>query len=148
MNKKPSPADLIAYLYDELGEVKRQEIEEYLAVYPKAMEEIENLQEARDVLRLIPKQAVDTPMILLSTPSAPTRKLTWWRPAIGIAATFGFLLLAAGYSGIQIGHNQSGWYFNLGKAQPQKEILSLDSVEALVQNSLKIFSILLWLKPI
>lgn len=139
MNPKPSQADLMAYLYGELEEDKRLEIESYLASHPEMQKEIEEMRDAREVLQSIPSLEVQAPLTVIHAASPPAKTIHWWKPAMGIAAAFALLLLSAGFAGINAGHNDNGWYFSMGEPLPKEKDTNTESIDSMVQKSLQLY---------
>jgi len=89
MNKKPSKQTLISFLYDELGQDERNEVELYLSQNPSEKKKLEDLNFVRTTLRhLADKEVIATPFFdsnkRSKTQLRDNKTLKW---AIGIAAT-------------------------------------------------------------
>lgn len=61
MNSKIDQFKLMDYLYNELGEEERLEVEKYLIEHPEALKELEALQQTRGILSQLKPSVIQTP---------------------------------------------------------------------------------------
>ena len=101
MSYKPEESKLIAYLYDELSDAERKEVEVYLSGNPEAVRDLEALKETRSALSSLKDEEVDVPNFTFN--SSPTivvgneRLLaTLWKKSLAVAASI-VLVLFIGY---------------------------------------------------
>ena len=128
MSYKPTNEELIAYLYGELEESNRAQIEEYLKEHPEARASMEGMEETRVVM----SQWEDEEVPLIPGFMQPHENSEWlyWRKYVAVAAT---LLLVIGFgwvAGFGLDYDDQGFRmgFNL-----EETGLSVEQVNELLE---------------
>lgn len=100
MSYKPEESKLIAYLYDELSEKEKREVEEYLSGNDEAREELDELKTTRSLLSGIKDKEVDVPSFSFNNGSKVVVDqgitFNFWKKSLAIAASIA-LILFIGY---------------------------------------------------
>lgn len=100
------------YLYDELSERERQEVEQWLANNPEARQELDALQQMRALLSAVPEAEPTTPIVKISSSHSIRRR--WLPLAIPAAAAAVLLLLVA--TNVSVQTHENGFTVAFGKA--------------------------------
>jgi hypothetical protein len=127
MNPQLDKNILLAYLYDELDEKTHQEVETYLATYPAAQSELDELKKTRQILGNLPDKAVKIPKFVFDEPetklngkvySLNSSKSGFYsmfgRSFTTIAASLSLLFLLAYLSQLNISYNQNELKISFG----------------------------------
>lgn len=136
MSYKPTNEDLAAYLYGELEESAKAQIDQYLKEHPKAREELKAMEEARVVL----SQWEDEEVPVMPGFIQPYENSEWlyWRKYVAIAATI-LLIVAFGWvSNFNISYDEQG--FQARFTSPTKGLTLDDVAELLTQERERILS--------
>jgi hypothetical protein len=103
MSYKPGEQELMAYLYDELGDAEKEKLERYLETNPEARNELEKLRAISGMLGTLKDKEVIAPPIFLGD----TEKVKFWdapyfKTVMSIAASLIVVILVAKYSGTSL----------------------------------------------
>ena len=146
MNYKPSENDLMAFLYDELEDAEREQVEKYLAENPDARIELEHLRQVRGMLSHVKDKEVIAPPVFLGDSS---RSFFWQAPyfktVINIAASLLLIMLVGRLLGTRIQYRNSELNISFGEVQdlnraeagqPAASSLSAEDVQLMINTSL------------
>lgn len=127
MSYKPTNEDLIAYLYGELDESSKAQIDRYLEENPEARVSLEAMEETRVVFSHLEDEEV--PAIPGFIEPRQNSEWLYWRKYVGIAATLLLLMTFGWAAGFNLSYGEGGFYIGFG--QPA-ESLSIEDVNRLV----------------
>lgn len=111
MDKELMQSRLMDYLYDELNEADRKEVEKWLSENPEARRELLALQQTRELLSALPEVEPAIPIVKISSSHSIRRR--WLPLAITAAAAAILLLLIATNASVQT--HESGVIIAFGK---------------------------------
>ena len=142
-----SPHDLRDYLFDELSEAERSEVEAYLKTSPEARDELEQLRVTQQVLLSVPDEEIPRRIAFVSDKVfEPSRARRWWlgfwdvAPRLGFSMATVMLVLFAGIWMVEptVTVDAEGWRVAFGEApQPQSvsgPVLDEDEIARLVRE--------------
>lgn len=131
-NYTPDEATLMAYLYDELKEAERQQVEKYLEENPAAKAEIEGMQGTRSIMGMLSDEDAGEPLILMdqgnespaamlvtNEPASKTKLITmgFARTMIGVAAAIILVFLMGALTNLKIKSGNEGFAISFGGDQ-------------------------------
>jgi len=125
-----APYDLRDYLYEELNETERAEVEAYLKTSPEARDELERLRLTRQALLSVPDEEIPHRIAFVSDKVfEPSRARRWWNGFWDVAPRFAFsmaavlLVLFGGIWMVEptVTVDAAGWHVAFGEA-PQARI--------------------------
>ncbi|MCU0447664.1 MAG: hypothetical protein MUE85_22415 [Microscillaceae bacterium] len=149
MNPQLDKNILLAYLYDELDEKNRQEVETYLATYPTAQAELDELKKTRQILGNLPDKAVKIPKFVFDEPETKLNGKTYalkssksgvyamfGRSFTTIAASLGLVFLLAYLSQLNISYNENELKISFGspKIEPKINLIEAKKVDNLADK--------------
>ena len=148
MSYKPSEQDLMAYLYGELEDDKREKLEQYLLENPAARQELEKMNGLRRMLSQVEDKEVIVPPIFVGEhPSQRFWQAPYMKTIMGIAASLLVVILVAKFSGLNIRYQQQELRISFGDApevktaspvtQPAVASLSPEQVQDMINHSLQ-----------
>jgi anti-sigma factor RsiW len=120
------PHDLRDYLFDELNETERAEVEAYLETSPEAQEELAGLRLTQQALLSVPEEEIPRRIAFVSDKVfEPSRTRRWWNGFWDVAPRFGFsmaavlLIVFAGIWMVEptVTVDDAGWRLAFGEAQ-------------------------------
>lgn len=128
MSYKPTNEELMAYLYGELDESQRAQLEQYIKENPEARAALEEMEETRVVMG----QWEDEEVPLIPGFMQPHENSEWlyWRKYVAIAAS---ILLVIGFgwvTGFQANYDDNGFRLGFGESQPTG--ISMEEVNQLL----------------
>jgi hypothetical protein len=135
MNYKPDEATWMAYLYGELGDAEKRQVEAYLQQHPEEQKRLEEWSFARAALDgLSDKEVIAPPIVLGDTPA-----ISWWkertmRMSLGIAASVVMVLIAARLLGLSITASDGELRIAFGQAKPVPA-LTRDEVRDMIKGN-------------
>lgn len=137
MSYKPTNEDLIAYLYNELGQEEKARIESYFKSNPEAKRELESMESTRMVMNDWEDEEIPlSPPLLI--PQANDEWL-YWRKYVAIAATILFIVTIGWASGFRLNYSESGLQLGFGEIQNG---LSPEEVKVLLaQNTQEVYDL-------
>jgi hypothetical protein len=148
MSYKPSEQDLMAYLYGELEDDKREKLEQYLLENPTARLELEKMNGLRRMLAQVEdKEVIAPPIFVGEHPSQRFWQAPYMKTIMGIAASLLVVILVAKLSGLNIRYQQQELRISFGDApevktaqpvtQPHVATLTPEQVQDMINNSLQ-----------
>ncbi|AYB32104.1 anti-sigma factor family protein [Chryseolinea soli] len=148
MSYKPSEQDLMAYLYGELEDDKREKLEQYLLENPTARLELEKMNGLRRMLAQVEdKEVIAPPIFVGEHPSQRFWQAPYVKTIIGIAASLLVVILVAKLSGLNIRYQQQELRISFGDVpevktvtsvpQPVAATLTPEQVQDMINNSLQ-----------
>lgn len=157
MNPQLDKNILLAYMYGELDEAERQKVESYLATYPEAKAELDELQNTRQLLSHLPNQEVKPPVFvwdaLAKTKSKVSSKqqvfsIGFKRNLSVVAASLLLFFLLAYVTKLQVSYHQNELRISFGGSPKaietkneshlaQNQNLSKEEVNKLIINYLQ-----------
>ncbi|HEY5749214.1 MAG TPA: hypothetical protein VIU12_24265 [Chryseolinea sp.] len=148
MSYKPSEQDLMAYLYGELEDDKREKLEQYLLENPTARLELEKMNGLRHMLAQVEdKEVIAPPIFVGEHPSQRFWQAPYMKTIMGIAASLLVVILVAKFSGLSIRYQQQELRISFGDApevktvspvtQPAVAALTPEQVQDMINNSLQ-----------
>lgn len=148
MSYKPSEQDLMAYLYGELEDDKREKLEQYLLENPTARVELEKMNGLRRMLAQVEdKEVIAPPIFVGEHPSQRFWQAPYMKTIMGIAASLLVVILVAKFSGLNIRYQQQELRIGFGDApevktvtpvtQPAVATLTPEQVQDMINNSLQ-----------
>ncbi|SHH55698.1 hypothetical protein SAMN04488109_4348 [Chryseolinea serpens] len=148
MSYKPSEQDLMAYLYGELEDDKREKLEQYLLENPTARLELERMNGLRRMLAQVEdKEVIAPPIFVGEHPSQRFWQAPYMKTIMGIAASLLVVILVAKLSGLNIRYQQQELRISFGDVpkvktessvtQPTVASLTPEQVQDMINNSLQ-----------
>jgi hypothetical protein len=161
MNPQLDKNILLAYLYGEVDETTRQEVETYLATYPAAQAELDDLKNTRQLLGNLPDKAVKVPKFVFDEPETQLNGKVYplkasksgiyqifGRGFTTVAASLCLVFLLAYLSQMNISYNQNELKISFGAPKIENPIqekpntnlannLSKEEVNQLIINYLQ-----------
>jgi hypothetical protein len=127
MSYKPTNEDLVAYLYGELDEAAKVQLDQYFEAHPEARAELEEMEETR----LVMSQWDDEEIPVNPGFIQPYENSEWlyWRKYVAIAATLLLIITFGWVSKFNISYDDQG--FHAGFTAPP-EGMSTEEVTALL----------------
>lgn len=145
MNDQIARSLFMDYLYDEISQDQKKELDQYLEKHPDLKEELSALDETRSVLQKMPEPDPAEKMLVVE--SRERSFADWWqdvknlipRSALGktvlaTAATIVLFFFVGSLAQLQISTTQNGMTISFGGTAPPNESLSSDQADALVQQ--------------
>lgn len=137
-NKNISENLLIAYLYGEVTDAEKQEVEQYFNAHPEARAEISALQEVRKRLSAIPEKEVIIPALFPeSQQNASHTQL--FKTLLAIAASIALILVSGWLTGTQINWTGDELRISFGNKQehaPETQ-LTTEQVQSMIEKALR-----------
>lgn len=148
MSYKPSEQDLMAYLYGELEDDKREKLEQYLLENPTARLELEKMNGLRRMLAQVEdKEVIAPPIFVGEHPSQRFWQAPYMKTIMGIAASLLVVILVAKLSGLNIRYQQQELRISFGDVPEVKTVtpvtqspvatLTPEQVQDMINNSLQ-----------
>jgi len=149
MSYKPGEQDLMAYLYGELEDDKREKLEQYLLENPTARLELEKMRGLRQLLGQVEDKEVIAPPIFVSDsqPRIGFWQAPYMKTIMGIAASLLVVILVARFSGLNIRYEQQALRIGFNEApvqeavvpvtQPAAAALTPEQVQDMINHSLQ-----------
>lgn len=118
MSYKPTNEDLTAYLYGELDESKRAQLDQYFKEHPEARTELEGMEETRVLM----SQWEDEEVPVIPGFIQPHENSEWlyWRKYVAIAATILLIITFGWVSKFNLSYDENG--FQAGFKAPSEGI--------------------------
>jgi hypothetical protein len=136
MNFKPDESLIVAYLYGELGEDERKQVEAYLAGNPEALKEIQILQQIRKGLSSVQDKEIIPPAMVWGQSSNRLWHAPYFKTLIGIAATITLLLAAGWLTGLNFRFTEGELRIAFGTPVNQPALLTAHEVQRMIEASL------------
>ncbi|MEM0939647.1 MAG: hypothetical protein AAF600_06340 [Bacteroidota bacterium] len=140
MSYKVDESKLMDYLYGELSDKEKKQMERYLQENETASAEFEALKEVQTVLGRVKDRETEVPHFTFPQPSvvvSDARLTPWWRYAMGLAASIALLFLMGYLTSLRISINDGGVQIAFGKNDSQSnQTYSKEDVENIVQRLL------------
>ncbi len=107
MSYKPTNEDLAAYLYGELDESTRAQVDQYFKEHPEARTELEGMEETR----ILMSQWEDEEVPLIPGFIQPHENSEWlyWRKYVAIAATLLLIITFGWVSKFNVSYDENGF---------------------------------------
>ncbi|WP_425392151.1 anti-sigma factor family protein [Ekhidna sp.] len=124
MSNKPEESKLIAYLYGELNEVERREVEDYLSGNKDAQSELHELRSTLGIIRNLEDKEVEVPAFTFQNAKnviAVGHEGKWWRIPLSIAASIALIMTAAYFTDFRFSSGESGIQIAFGKIEEAKD---------------------------
>jgi len=115
MSYKPTNEDMIAYLYGEIDDSQKAQIDQYLIEHPEFKLEFEALQNTRMLMAQLEDEEVPSPITFMATNTNTEWK--YWRRYVAIAASIVLIMTFGKISGFNISLNDSGFQAGFGTIQ-------------------------------
>lgn len=126
MNEKKARLLFMDYIYEEIDQKQRNELEKYLDKHPELRQELAELQETSSMIRRIPVEKPAQRLILTEPDSG--RFLQWYRNikvimspqttfsrfVFGLAAAILIVFLFATFTKLQVSATENGWMVAFG----------------------------------
>jgi predicted transcriptional regulator len=129
---------LIAYLYGEVSEAEKEQVEQYLAGNPEAESELLALREVRKKLSAIPDKEVIIPVLAGALPQhkADARII---RTLLAVAASVAIILVSGWLTGTRISWSENELRISFGKTQEPAaaSLLTADQVRVMIEQALR-----------
>jgi len=141
MKYRPDESTLISYLYGELDAKESGKVQNYLEANPEELAKMKQLMGVQEIMANIEDKEVIAPPVFMD--DAPRSSTIWFnvylKTAMGIAASFLLLLVAAKLLGTEISYSQSELKISFGRTKTEQLVeqsLSPDEVQAMINLSL------------
>ena len=138
---------LISYLYEELDETTRQNVENALEKSPEAQKDLEYLKESRFALQEIPTQKPTKPLFLgfeaQKTKKQPLGGSSFAKNTLAIAAALALLFIVAYLTNFRLIQHEKGFEISFGKiekpkdSQEMKDFLEKKDIEKIIAEKLQ-----------
>lgn len=128
---------LMAYLYGEVNEAEREQIEKYLAANPEAVTELQTLREVRRKLLAI----TDKEVIIPALPGAHVQHnphTNFIRTVLAIAASVAIILISGWLTGIHFSWSDNELRISFGDKQEEstETRLTAEQVQSMIDQAL------------
>jgi hypothetical protein len=141
MNYKPDESTLISYLYGELGAQENEKVQKYLQEHPEAAHQLRDMANVLNVLgKVEDKEVIAPPVFVDEEYRSPS---TWFnsyvKTAMGIAASFLFLIVVAKFLGTEINYSKGELRISFGDSEGKQSgepLLSMEEVQKMIDSSL------------
>lgn len=136
------------YLYDEMGDEKKQVFEEFLKNHPELRAELNELESTRSLLQNVPVPAPSHNLVMI-TPAGrgsesgsgkkkmrkQDKKILFSNRTLAVAAVFLASLLLFSFAELNVGKTESGFYFAFGEPPVQEPSgMSEDEVLGMIEQ--------------
>ncbi len=128
MSYKPTQEEIIDYLYGELDESKKAQIDQYIKEHPEFKSELEDLEGTRMLMGQLEDEEVPSPMTFM--PAQGNSEWLYWRKYVAIAASFLLLFTFGKISGFSINYGEEGFQAGFGTIE---QGLNADEVQEILQ---------------
>lgn len=130
MSYKPTNEDFTAYLYGELDESKRAQLDQYLNEHPEARTELEGMEETRVLM----SQWEDEEVPALPGFIQPHENSEWlyWRKYVAIAATILLVITFGWVSKFNMSYDENG--FQAGFTTPTRGLSMAEVTEMMAKE--------------
>lgn len=141
MNYKPDEGTLMAYLYGELDATENEKVKQYLQQYPEVLQHLQQLGYVRSALGSLSDEEVIAPPVFVDseTKNIPFWKAGYFKVAMGIAASFLFLLVAARLIGPEVMYKNGELRISFNRAPENpatEQSLTANEVQEMINTSL------------
>ncbi len=137
MNYKPEESKLIAYIYGELSEADKKEVEEYLSGNAEAKKELEELKATISILATVKDQEVDVPRFTFNQASevvvGQKTIIGFWKKSLAIAASISLIFLIGYLTNIRISFGDQGFELSFNEHSGY----SPQNVESMIANAIQ-----------
>lgn len=121
MSYKPNETTLIAYLYDELDNEEKRNVEVYLSEHPEAASEVRRMRETLQIMtKLGDKEVIAPPLMMEHDRVVPIWRTRYFRAIASVAASIILILVVGRLSGINITYADAELRISFGKPIEQK----------------------------
>lgn len=128
---------LMAYMYGEVNETEKEQVEQYLAAHPEVAAELRTLQDVRKKLSAIPDKEVIIPA--LGVPAQKHAADTGLiKMLLAIAASVAIILISGWLTGTHISWSENEVRISFGNKQEQSEEtqLTAEQVQGMINQAL------------
>lgn len=127
MNREEARQLLMEYLYDEISADKRTEVEGMIEKDPSLKKELEEMEQTRNLLQLVPEKKSKAPLIMLqpgmrTESSSEKKQKTGFAglppaavTALSIAASILIILFGSSLAGLQVSSTPEGFSVGFGE---------------------------------
>jgi|GEM_PF-1342335 len=138
MNKQKARSHFMDYIYGELDDLQKKELEAYLAIHPDLSNELDELRDTRTMIRNIPMEESAHKLLIVRPETGQLQE--WYknakevllpasalaRTALAMAAILLLTLLFGSFARLQVTSTGEGWAIAFG-AEPTVVQQSVDS---------------------
>ncbi len=146
MSYKPDESTLISYLYGELDAKESEKVQRYLETHPDELKHLQSLMGVQEMLGKVEEKEVIAPPVFMD--DEPRSQSVWFngyvKTAMGIAASFLLVLVAAKLLGTEINYSQSELKISFGGKKVEQSIqqtqnltLTSEQVQQMINSSLE-----------
>lgn len=147
MNKKTARSLFMDYLYDELEQDQRKELELFLTDHPELQKELEELGDVRSILQHLPVQDPAEQIVMVEPESSGSQD--WWnefmnswipqdkfvRAGFAMASLLILFVMLAAFTQMSISINENGFRLAFGELQkPVQQGFTSEQVDYLLQQ--------------
>jgi hypothetical protein len=141
MNYKPDQGTLIAYVYGELDATETEKVKHYLDQHPAEQQRLLELSGVRNTLGTLSDVEVIAPPIFIDPEqrNPPFWKSGFFRISVGMAASFLFLMVAAGLIGPDVTYSNGELRISFNDTPVNasaEQSLSANEVQQMINTSL------------
>ena len=128
MSYKPTNEDVIAYLYGEMEESAKAQLEEYIAKHPEFKAKLEEMEGTRMLMGQLDDEEVPSPITFM--PYDNNSEWLYWRKYVAIAASLLLVLTFGKVIGFNLSYDENGFNAGFGVVE---QGLSTEEVNELLQ---------------
>lgn len=145
MNDQQARSLLMDYLYEEISEEKRRQLESYLENNPQLRKELDQLRETRSILKQMPEADPEKDLLVVDPHSRTVGE--WWqqarslapqsflgKSAMAAAAVIILLLIVGSFAQLHMEKTGQGFSVSLGYSPTVNQGLSTQEAEVLVNQ--------------
>lgn len=147
MNKETARSLFMDYLYDELEQDQRQELEHFLAKHPELKKELEDLGEVRSMLKHLPVQDPAEQLVMVEPERSGFQD--WWnklldglfprnsfaRAGIAMVLVLILFIMIGAFTNMNISINDNGFELAFGEKQEVvQQGFTAEQVDYLIQQ--------------
>ncbi|MEM8939253.1 MAG: hypothetical protein AAGC64_07900 [Bacteroidota bacterium] len=140
MSYKVDKSKLMDYLYGELSDKEKKQIEKYLKENETARAEFKELKQVQTVLRRVNDREIEVPYFTFPQPTVAVgsaRSTFWWRYAMGLTAGIVLLLVVGYLTSFRVSMDNNSIQIAFGKKESQSDqMYSKKEVENIVERIL------------
>src|SRR5882672_10827971 len=124
MNIRPDEQTLISYVYGELGDKDKLQVEAYAKEHPDLLKELKAMSDTRDLLGAVGDKEVIVPSVFSGESNVrPLWQTTTFRVAVSIAASFLIVMVAGRLIGMEIAYGSGELKISFGSTHSPVQLV-------------------------
>lgn len=137
MARKWEKSDLISYLYGEIDQSTKVEMEKAFKEDPDLRKEFEAIKDTSDILGKLEDKEVIPPHYLLETENSFSARLQPYKKYLAVAASILIFFLVGYISGVSIAVSDSQLILGWGESDTKEELLTREQMDQLINEKVQ-----------